>query len=237
MLVNSAGCGAAMKDYGRLVGTPEAEAFAARVRDIHEWLAERVDELPALAGERASVIVQDPCHLRHVQKAHEHVRTVLARYVDVVELDDEGLCCGAGGAYSALQPELASSIRDRKVAAVARACELSGATVVASANPGCAMHLAAAGLDDPPSRRHRRRSRWSRHVTRYQDLAERLRGIAEELDERLVRTAPRRRRERRDETPAGRQDADPSPPRHRQGRHPPRHPRDPPPTPKNPESI
>ena len=147
VLVNSAGCGAAMKDYGRLVGTPAAAAFAARVRDVHEWLAERVVELPPPTGDRAQVIVQDPCHLRHVQKAHEHVRTVLARYVDVVELDDEGLCCGAGGAYSALQPELASSIRDRKVAAVARARELSGATVVASANPGCAMHLAAAGLD------------------------------------------------------------------------------------------
>ena len=47
VLVNSAGCGAAMKDYGHLLGTPEAEAFAARVRDVHEWLAERVDELPA----------------------------------------------------------------------------------------------------------------------------------------------------------------------------------------------
>jgi glycolate oxidase iron-sulfur subunit len=75
------------------------------------------------------------------------VRTVLARYVDIVELDDEGLCCGAGGAYSALQPELASEIRERKVAVIARAREHSGATIVASANPGCAMHLSAVGLD------------------------------------------------------------------------------------------
>ena len=79
------------------------------------------------------------------------MRTVLARYVDVVELDDEGLCCGAGGAYSALQPELASEIRERKLAAIGRARERSGASVVASANPGCAMHLTvhlgAAGLD------------------------------------------------------------------------------------------
>lgn len=151
VLVNSAGCGAAMKDYGRLLGTPEALAFSARVRDIHEWLAERIDELPALADRRVPVIVQDPCHLRHVQRAHEPVRTVLARYADVVELDDDGLCCGAGGAYSALQPELASSIRERKLAAIGRARERSSATVVASANPGCAMHLAAqlaaVGLD------------------------------------------------------------------------------------------
>jgi glycolate oxidase iron-sulfur subunit len=68
---------------------------------------------------------------------------VLRRYVDVVELDDEGLCCGAGGAYSLLQPELAADVRERKVASIAR----SGAPVIASANPGCALHLAAAGLD------------------------------------------------------------------------------------------
>ena len=75
------------------------------------------------------------------------MRAVLGRVADVVELDDEGLCCGAGGAYSALQPELAAMVRDRKLAAIARATERSGATTVASANPGCAMHLAAAGLD------------------------------------------------------------------------------------------
>jgi glycolate oxidase iron-sulfur subunit len=147
VLVNSAGCGAAMKDYGHLLGTPEAEEFSARVRDVHEWLAERVDELPTARAARQPVIVQDPCHLRHVQRAEGAVRRVLSRYVDVVELDDEGLCCGAGGAYSALQPELAGSIRERKLAAIEDAKRRSGATIVASANPGCAMHLSAAGVD------------------------------------------------------------------------------------------
>lgn len=147
VLVNSAGCGAAMKDFGHLVGTGEARAFAARVRDIHEWLAERVDELPEPHAPLGKVIVQDPCHLRHVQRAHESVRTVLGRYAELVELDDEGLCCGAGGAYSALQPQLAGEIRDRKVNSIERAVARSGARVVASANPGCAMHLAASGLD------------------------------------------------------------------------------------------
>jgi glycolate oxidase iron-sulfur subunit len=146
IVVNSAGCGAAMKGYGHLVGTPEAAAFAARVVDVQEWLAPRVDRLPAPGRRLGSVIVQDPCHLRHVQRAHEPVRAVVGHVADVVELDDEGLCCGAGGAYSALQPELAGVVRDRKVAAIARATARSGATVVASANPGCAMHLAAAGL-------------------------------------------------------------------------------------------
>jgi glycolate oxidase iron-sulfur subunit len=142
VLVDSAGCGAALKDYGHLLGSPAAIAFSARVLDVHEWLADRLDELPTVTPLDRRVAVQDPCHLRHVQKAHESVRTVLAPFVrEVAELDDEGLCCGAGGAYSVLQRDLASDIRDRKTASLARA----GADEVASANPGCLLHLAAAG--------------------------------------------------------------------------------------------
>lgn len=147
ILVNSAGCGAAMKEYGQLLGTPAAVALAARVLDIHEWLEARLDQLPAPPpGSRPTVIVQDPCHLRHVQRAHQPVRTVLGHVADIIELDDDGLCCGAGGAYAALQPALATQIRERKVAVVTAAMTATGATVVASANPGCVMHLAAAGV-------------------------------------------------------------------------------------------
>jgi len=149
IVVNSAGCGAAMKDYGHTLGTDAAKAFSARVFDVHEWLAARIDAMPEpdTTRPRPSIIVQDPCHLRHVQRAHLPVRAVLSRYAEVVELDDDGLCCGAGGAYSALQPELAAEIRERKLAAIARATAATGATVVASANPGCSMHLAAAGAN------------------------------------------------------------------------------------------
>ncbi len=146
VVVNSAGCGAALKDYGHLLGTAEAFAFVQRVVDVHAWLHKRIDLLPAPIERVGPVIVQDPCHLRHVQRAHESVRDVLRTVADVVELDDDALCCGAGGAYSALQPEIAGIVRDRKVAAIERATARSGATVVASANPGCAMHLGAAGL-------------------------------------------------------------------------------------------
>ncbi len=140
ILVNSAGCGAALKEYGPLVGTDGSRRFAARVFDIHEWIAPRLDELSLRSSDRAH-LVQDPCHLRHVQRAHLPVREVIGRVGRVVELDDDGLCCGAGGVYSALQPELAGQIRDRKMEAVDRAIERSGATVLVSANPGCSMHL------------------------------------------------------------------------------------------------
>jgi glycolate oxidase iron-sulfur subunit len=142
VVVNSAGCGAALKDYGHLLGTPEAVAFSARVVDVHELVAGRVDRLRPVRP-MGPIIVQDPCHLRHVQRSHLAVRTVLAAVATVVELDDDGLCCGAGGAYSALEPELAGDIRDRKIGAIERA----GAHVVASANPGCALHLQAAGVE------------------------------------------------------------------------------------------
>ena len=141
IVVNSAGCGAALKEYGQLLGTPAAAVFGARVLDVHEFVAQHIDRLRP-TRRVGPVIVQDPCHLRHVQKAHMAVRTVLAPVADLVELDDDGLCCGAGGAYSVMEPALAGQIRERKLASIARA----GGGLVASANPGCAMHLAAAGL-------------------------------------------------------------------------------------------
>ncbi len=148
ILVDAAGCGAAMLDYGHLLGTPEAAAFASRVLDVHTWLANNAEHLPPPrrpAAGGAVVAVQDPCHLRHVQRAHLAV-LIRARFPCRTgrrgELDDEGLCCGAGGAYSALHPGEANAIRERKLASITR----SGATVVASANPGCSMFLAAAGL-------------------------------------------------------------------------------------------
>ena len=123
VVVDSAGCGAAMKDYGRLLGTAEAEAFSARVRDFSEWLADQ----PALAlrDTGRDVVVQDPCHLRHVQKVEGAVRAVLAPAYRLHDTADDGLCCGAGGAYAVLEPELATEIRLRKVEAIRRAAARS----------------------------------------------------------------------------------------------------------------
>ncbi len=143
IVVDSAGCGAALLDYGHLLGTAEAAAFSARVVDFSTFVAGR--SLATRPGS-ATVVVQDPCHLRHVQRAHLPVAAVLANGYDVKLTADDGLCCGAGGAYSVFEPELSLAVRDRKVAAL-RAAAGTDSFVVASANPGCAMHLAAAGLD------------------------------------------------------------------------------------------
>lgn len=146
ILVNSAGCGAAMKEYGDLLGTDEARAFSDRVLDVHEWLEAHLDEIVTEERREApAVILQDPCHLRHVQRTHGSVQRVLARVAAVTTIDDDGLCCGAGGAYSILQPRLAHAVRDRKVAAI-RETPADPGSIVASANPGCAMFLSAGGL-------------------------------------------------------------------------------------------
>ncbi|MCL4292476.1 MAG: (Fe-S)-binding protein [Acidimicrobiia bacterium] len=143
IVVCSAGCGAMLKNYGELLETDAAHRFAARVRSFAEWLEEHGG--PPLRDTGRTVVVQDPCHLNHVQKVAGSVRRVLAPAYRLVDLDDDGLCCGAGGAYSVTQPELAAAMRDRTLAAIRRAG--GEGAVVASANPGCAMHLAAAGVD------------------------------------------------------------------------------------------
>ena len=148
IIVDSAGCGAALKDYGHLLGTPEAVAFSERVFDVHEWLEPHINSVITTHvpdGDKIDVVIQDPCHLRHVQKAHLAVRSILAPVAHLIELDDDGLCCGAGGAYSVVEPELAGQIRDRKVRNIL-AKSPTAKTLVASANPGCLMYLQGAGL-------------------------------------------------------------------------------------------
>lgn len=144
IIVDSAGCGAAMKDYGHLLGTDEGAAFAARVFDLAEFLAPHVGGLEPALPLDLRVAVQDPCHLRHVQKVHQATRDLLRPFVrELVELDEDGLCCGAGGAYSVMQPEMAGAVRDRKLEIISA----RSPDVVASANPGCSLHLAGAGVE------------------------------------------------------------------------------------------
>lgn len=143
VLVNSAGCGAAMKEYGHLLGTEEAKRFSANVFDVHEWLADLDVEVPVPVLRFGRVAVQDPCHLRHVQDVHGATRDVLRPFVaELVDLGDDGLCCGAGGAYSVTNPEIANELARMKRSAIAKV----GAEFVASANPGCSMHLSDDGL-------------------------------------------------------------------------------------------
>jgi glycolate oxidase iron-sulfur subunit len=143
VVVNSAGCGAAMREYGHLLGTPEARAFSARIRDFSE--AASPARLPPLRRLDRTVVYQAACHLKNVQRVDREVDEMLDAIpgLTVLRPADGELCCGAGGAYSLLQPELAGRMRARKVEALLE----TGATLVVSGNPGCMLHLAAAGLE------------------------------------------------------------------------------------------
>lgn len=144
IVVDSAGCGAAMKEYGKLLGTDEARAFSARVVDLTELVD--ADELARRGHDVGmSAAYQAPCHLKNVQRGADGQRALLAAVpgLDLREPDDEQLCCGSGGIYSIEQAELGDAMLARKDASLQR----TGARVVISGNPGCAMQIARAGWE------------------------------------------------------------------------------------------
>jgi len=143
VIVNAAGCGAAMKEYGWLLKddakwSARASAFAAKVKDATEFLGDLgMSEPPgALAGR---VTWDDPCHLLHGQKIRAQPRALLAAIpgLEVVPLEEADWCCGSAGTYNVTQPDLARSILERKVANIVR----TGADTVVTANPGCLMQI------------------------------------------------------------------------------------------------
>src|SRR5579884_3013295 len=136
---NSAGCGSAMKEYGELLGTPEARAFAARVRDITELLGETTAR--ARRGPvPLRVVYHDACHLRHAQGIREEPRRLLGAIpgLELLEVPAEPeVCCGSAGIYNVVQPDAAAALGRRK----AEHLLATGADAVAAANPGCAAQL------------------------------------------------------------------------------------------------
>jgi len=143
VIVNAAGCGAAMKEYGWLLKddaawSARASAFAAKVKDATEFLGDLGMSAPpgTLYGR---VTWDDPCHLLHGQKIRAQPRALLAAIpgLEVVPLEEADWCCGSAGTYNVTQPDLARSILERKVANIVR----TGADTVVTANPGCLMQI------------------------------------------------------------------------------------------------
>ena len=143
VIVNAAGCGAAMKEYGWLLKddpawSARASALAAKVKDATEFLGDiGMTETPGTI--RGKVTWDDPCHLLHGQKIREQPRALLAAIpgLEVVPLAEADWCCGSAGTYNVTQPDLARSILERKVANILR----TGADTVVTANPGCLMQI------------------------------------------------------------------------------------------------
>jgi glycolate oxidase iron-sulfur subunit len=143
IVVNSAGCGAAMKEYGELLGTPEAHAFAAKVRDISEVLAggRELESRAPRGPVPITVAYHDACHLRHAQQLRDEPRAMIAEIpaLELLEVGAEAdVCCGSAGVYNLLAPEPAAELGARK----ARHLLATGAQAIAAGNPGCAAQLA-----------------------------------------------------------------------------------------------
>ena len=146
VISTASGCGVTLKDYGRLLGDAEAQAFAAKVRDASEVLAGHAFNKRSIAGrELRRIAWHPPCTLQHGQRLTGDVERILtAAGYELAPVADAHLCCGSAGAYSLLQPVIAGELARRK----ARELQRHRPDVVATANVGCQMQLAAA-LDAP----------------------------------------------------------------------------------------
>jgi glycolate oxidase iron-sulfur subunit len=143
VVVNAAGCGSHLKDLAHVFADdpgflPRAQAFAEKVRDVSELLA----TLPARAPRaplRARIAYHSPCHLGHAQRITEAPRALLRSIpgVEIVEVPDGEQCCGSAGVYNLVEPASADEVGRRKAEAVLS----TGATLLASANPGCSLQI------------------------------------------------------------------------------------------------
>ncbi len=148
IVVNSAGCGSAMKEYGQLLADDPAWAaraadFSTKVRDVMEVLADLVVQRPArLHAIPLRVAYHDACHLAHAQGVRAQPRTVLGRIpgLVLVDLNESDVCCGSAGIYNLVAPQAADDLGDRKAANITA----SGATLLTAGNGGCLLQMQAA---------------------------------------------------------------------------------------------
>ncbi len=152
IVVNSAGCGAMLKDYAHhfredAAWAERARAISVRVNDATELLAFR--ELPMRRPLGASVTYQDPCHLVHAQRIVQQPRTLLQSIpgLELREMAESGLCCGSAGIYNVTNPKESRQLQERKLDHAAD----TSAEIIATANPGCLLQLQS-GLAERGSR-------------------------------------------------------------------------------------
>jgi glycolate oxidase iron-sulfur subunit len=158
VIINAAGCGHTLKEYGHLLQDDsqyreKAKEFAAKVKDAQEFLATAglTAKLSPLSDKELSLVYQDACHLLHGQKISVQPRQLLRQIpgVKLREPIDAALCCGSAGVYNMLQPEVADELGQQKVYNLLN----TGAELIASANPGCTLqitkHLQLQGKEIP----------------------------------------------------------------------------------------
>jgi glycolate dehydrogenase iron-sulfur subunit len=142
IVVNSAGCGALMKEYGRLLDDVRAKRFGARVRDVTELLAGSAMKGP-VAGEPLDLHVayDPPCHLLHAQGIAVQPLKLFAAIplLELVPIPGAAECCGSAGLFTLLEPEMSRAVLKTKIDRLREAAP----QVVATGNPGCLMQIGA----------------------------------------------------------------------------------------------
>ena len=145
ILINAAGCGSHLKEYGHLLrNDPEwaerAADFASRVRDVHEYLVE-IGFAPPTGEIRRAVTYQDSCHLSHAQEVRKAPRELLRAIpgLELREMRAPDRCCGSAGIYSIMQADISQRVLAEKMEDVLA----TGAEQVCTANPGCMLQLDA----------------------------------------------------------------------------------------------
>ncbi|HSK84943.1 MAG TPA: heterodisulfide reductase-related iron-sulfur binding cluster [Rubrobacter sp.] len=143
VVVNAAGCGSTMKEYGYLLrDDPEyaerAKAFSAKVRDVSEFL----QELGPVAERNplpVTVAYHDACHLAHAQGIRKQPRQTLKQIpgMDVKEIREAEICCGSAGIYNMVEPEPAAELGERKANNILK----TGAQMIVTSNPGCMLQI------------------------------------------------------------------------------------------------
>jgi glycolate oxidase iron-sulfur subunit len=145
IITNAGGCGSHLKHYGHLLADDpawraRAEQWDRKVKDVHEWLAQTGLVPPPPDGAPPQVVTyHESCHLSHGQKVVQQPRQLLRAIpgLRLVELPESNWCCGSAGIYNLIQPQMANELLERKI----RQLRSTGATVVATANPGCQLQL------------------------------------------------------------------------------------------------
>jgi len=165
IIINAAGCGSTLKEYGHLLEADpawaeRAAAFARKVKDLSEWLegeefrvpgsefrveASAVNSEPGTRNSKLKVTFHDACHLAHAQRITKAPRDLVRAVAgeNFVELPESDLCCGSAGSYNLTEPEMAARLQRRKVGNILQ----TGAKIVVSTNPGCLLQIQA-GLRD-----------------------------------------------------------------------------------------
>ena len=144
IITNAGGCGGHLKHYAKLLADDakyeaRAHAWDAKVKDVHEWLADIGIKIPKSNGSETNVTYHESCHLCHGQGITKQPRALLSTIpgVNLTELPEANWCCGSAGVYNITQPEMADQLLRRKVGHI----KSTKSEVVATANPGCLLQV------------------------------------------------------------------------------------------------